>query len=47
MNSLVPWLIGWPERVAQHLQWVAPLFARTPLELLERGSNADAIRRQP
>ena len=28
MNSLVRWLIGWPERVAQHLQWVAPLFAR-------------------
>jgi hypothetical protein len=28
MNSLFRWLIGWPERVAQHLQWVAPLFAR-------------------
>jgi len=28
MNSLIRWLIGWPERVAQHLQWVAPLFAR-------------------
>jgi putative oxidoreductase len=28
MNSMVRWLIGWPERVAQHLQWVAPLFAR-------------------
>jgi hypothetical protein len=28
MNSLVRWLIGWPERVAQHLQWVAPPFAR-------------------
>ena len=21
-------LIGWPQRVAQHLQWLAPLFAR-------------------
>jgi putative oxidoreductase len=28
MNPLVRWLIGWPERAAQHLQWVAPLFAR-------------------
>src|SRR5277367_5301497 len=28
MNSLIRWLIGWPERVAQHFQWVAPLFAR-------------------
>jgi hypothetical protein len=28
MHSLARWLIGWPERVAQHLQWVAPLFAR-------------------
>jgi len=28
MNSLVRWLIAWPERVAQHLQWFAPLFAR-------------------
>ena len=28
MKSLVRWLIGWPERVAQSLQWVAPLFAR-------------------
>src|SRR5580692_5242000 len=36
---MVRWLIGWPERVAQHLPWVAPLFARAPLELLERGSK--------
>src|ERR1700675_1471747 len=27
-HSLARCLIGWPERVAQHLQWVAPLFAR-------------------
>src|SRR5215475_13396822 len=25
---LLDWLIGWPERVAQHLTWLAPLFAR-------------------
>jgi putative oxidoreductase len=28
MISLIRRLIGWPERVAQHLQWVAPLFGR-------------------
>jgi putative oxidoreductase len=28
MNSLIRWLIAWPERVARHLQWFAPLFAR-------------------
>src|SRR6202453_29510 len=28
MNKLTNGLIGWPERVAQHLQWLAPLFAR-------------------
>jgi putative oxidoreductase len=28
MNLLVDWLIGWPERVARHLTWLAPLFAR-------------------
>jgi putative oxidoreductase len=28
MNKLTDWLIGWPERVARHLQWLAPLFAR-------------------
>ena len=28
MKSLTRWLIGWPERVAQYLRWVAPLFAR-------------------
>src|SRR5262245_37040472 len=28
MKSLVTWLIAWPERVAQHLTWLAPLFAR-------------------
>jgi putative oxidoreductase len=28
MRLLVDWLIGWPERVAQHLRWLAPLFAR-------------------
>ncbi len=28
MNLLVDWLIGWPERVARHLSWLAPLFAR-------------------
>jgi putative oxidoreductase len=28
MNKLTDGLIGWPERIAQHLQWLAPLFAR-------------------
>jgi putative oxidoreductase len=28
MGFLVGWLIDWPRRVAEHLQWLAPLFAR-------------------
>jgi putative oxidoreductase len=28
MKFLVNTLIDWPQRVAQHLQWLAPLFAR-------------------
>src|SRR5579872_4876470 len=28
MRSLIDGLIGWPERVARHLLWLAPLFAR-------------------
>src|ERR1700728_510133 len=28
MRQLTEWLIGWPERVAAHLMWLAPLFAR-------------------
>jgi putative oxidoreductase len=28
MRFLVHWLIDWPRRVAGHLTWVAPLFAR-------------------
>ena len=28
MNHLIDGLIGWPGRVAQHLTWLAPLFAR-------------------
>ena len=28
MARLVDWLIGWPERTARHLQWLAPLLAR-------------------
>ncbi|TLZ03980.1 MAG: DoxX family protein [Gammaproteobacteria bacterium] len=28
MNFLVRWLIDWPRRVAGHLSWLAPLFAR-------------------
>ena len=28
MRLLIDWLIGWPERVAKHLEWLAPLFAR-------------------
>jgi len=28
MRQLIEWLINWPERVAAHLQWLAPLFAR-------------------
>jgi putative oxidoreductase len=28
MRSVVKWLIGWPERVAATIAWLAPLFAR-------------------
>jgi putative oxidoreductase len=28
MKTLIDWSIGWPERVAQHLGSLAPLFAR-------------------
>jgi putative oxidoreductase len=28
MRVLLDWLIGWPQRVAGHLGWLAPLFAR-------------------
>ena len=28
MTFIVRWLIDWPERVARHLTWLAPLFAR-------------------
>jgi putative oxidoreductase len=28
MRQLIDWLIGWPERVAGYLTWLAPLFAR-------------------
>jgi putative oxidoreductase len=28
MKTLIDWLIGWPERIAQHLGSLAPLFAR-------------------
>jgi putative oxidoreductase len=28
MRKLADWLIGWPERVARHFMWLAPLFAR-------------------
>jgi putative oxidoreductase len=28
VNLLVQWLIDWPRRVAGHLMWLAPLFAR-------------------
>ena len=28
MTFLVQWLIEWPRRVAGHLSWLAPLFAR-------------------
>jgi putative oxidoreductase len=28
MKLLVQWLIEWPRRVADHLAWLAPLFAR-------------------
>jgi putative oxidoreductase len=28
MRRLIDWLIAWPEHVAQHLMWLAPLFAR-------------------
>jgi putative oxidoreductase len=28
MRVLLDWLIGWPQRVARHLGWLAPLFAR-------------------
>lgn len=28
MRYLIQWLIDWPESVARHLSWLAPLFAR-------------------
>jgi putative oxidoreductase len=28
MKNIVQWLIEWPERVAHHLTWLAPLLAR-------------------
>jgi putative oxidoreductase len=28
MKALIDCLIGWPERTARHLDWLAPLFAR-------------------
>jgi putative oxidoreductase len=28
MTLIVEWLIDWPRRVARHLAWLAPLFAR-------------------
>lgn len=28
MNALLDALIGWPQRTARHLEWLAPLFAR-------------------
>jgi putative oxidoreductase len=28
VRYLVQWLLDWPERVASHLSWLAPLFAR-------------------
>ncbi|HVN46431.1 MAG TPA: DoxX family protein [Steroidobacteraceae bacterium] len=28
MRFLVQWLIDWPRRIAGHLSWLAPLFAR-------------------
>jgi putative oxidoreductase len=28
MRFMVRWLIEWPKGVAQHLVWLAPLFAR-------------------
>jgi putative oxidoreductase len=28
MNKLIDILVGWPERVARHLSWLGPLFAR-------------------
>jgi len=27
-KTLIDFLIGWPERTARHLEWLAPLFAR-------------------
>jgi putative oxidoreductase len=28
MTTLFDWLLDWPERIAKHLTWLAPLFAR-------------------
>ena len=28
MRLLLDWLIGWPQRTARHIAWLAPLFAR-------------------
>ena len=47
MNSLVRQRIGGPQPLSPHVRRVEPLVAGIPLDMLERGSNADAIRRQP
>ena len=28
MKTILDWLIGWPERVSRHIEWLAPLIAR-------------------
>jgi putative oxidoreductase len=28
MSTLIDWFFEWPERVSQHIAWLAPLFAR-------------------
>src|SRR3979490_3036423 len=34
MRRLINWLIVWPEHVAAHLTWLAPLFARITVGLV-------------
>src|SRR5260370_15726829 len=43
MRRLINWLIGWPEQVAVHLTWLAPLFARITVGWVFLWSGWDKI----